>query len=48
VPETQNIDPNGLPEKNNQFIIFKTEDDKISIDVRFESETAWLTQAHLW
>ena len=35
------------PEKNNQFIIFKTEDDKISIDVRFESETAWLTQAHL-
>ena len=38
---------NDLPEKNNQFIIFKTEDDKISIDVRFESETAWLTQAHL-
>jgi hypothetical protein len=47
MPEQQNIDPNGLPEKNNQFIIFKTEDDKISIDVRFESETAWLTQAHL-
>jgi len=45
--ETQNIEQNGLPEKNNQFIIFKTEDDKISIDVRFESETVWLTQAHL-
>jgi len=45
--ETKNIEQNGLPAKNNQFIIFKTEDDKISIDVRFESETAWLTQAHL-
>jgi hypothetical protein len=32
---------------NSQFIIFKTEGDKISVDVRFESETAWLTQAHL-
>ena len=45
--EKQNIENNRLPEKNNQFIIFKTEDDKISIDVRFESETAWLTQAYL-
>ena len=45
--ETQNIEQSGLPEKNNQFIIFKTEDDQISIDVRFESETAWLSQAHL-
>ena len=47
MPEHQNIEQNGLPEKNNQFIIFKTEDDKISIDVRFESETAWLTQSQL-
>ena len=47
MPEQENIAPNELPEKNNQFIIFKTDDDKISIDVRFESETAWLTQAHL-
>ncbi|GHT62425.1 hypothetical protein FACS189451_06730 [Bacteroidia bacterium] len=38
---------NKLPEKSNQFIIFKTEDDKISVDVRFESETVWLTQEHL-
>ncbi len=32
--------------KNNQsaFILFKTEDDKISVDVRFEEETVWLTQ----
>ncbi|MBW6533995.1 MAG: virulence RhuM family protein [Mariniphaga sp.] len=31
---------------NNQssFILFKTEDDKISVDVRFEDETVWLTQ----
>ena len=47
MPEQQNIEQNGLPEKNNQFIIFKTEDDKISIDVRFESETVWLTQQQL-
>jgi hypothetical protein len=30
--------------QNNQFIIFKTEDDKISVDVLFENETVWLTQ----
>ncbi|GHU65916.1 hypothetical protein FACS1894123_11900 [Bacteroidia bacterium] len=40
----QNIEPNKLPQKPNQFIIFKTEDDNISVDVRFESETAWLTK----
>ena len=32
--------------ENNQsaFILFKTEDEKISVDVRFEDETVWLTQ----
>lgn len=33
--------------KNNKqsgFIIFKTQDEKISVDVRFEDETVWLTQ----
>ena len=33
--------------KNDQqsdFIIFKTQDEKISVDVRFENETVWLTQ----
>ncbi|GHT08782.1 hypothetical protein FACS189426_05240 [Bacteroidia bacterium] len=44
MPSPQNREPNNLPEKPNQFIIFKTEDDKISVDVRFESETAWLTK----
>ncbi|MDR0829277.1 MAG: virulence RhuM family protein, partial [Prevotellaceae bacterium] len=47
MPSPQSIEYNNLPQKPNQFIIFKTEDDKISVDVRFESETAWLTQAHL-
>jgi hypothetical protein len=31
----KNIEYNKLPQKPNQFIIFKTEDDKISVDVRF-------------
>jgi len=29
--------------KNNEIIIFKTEDEKISVDVRFEEETVWLS-----
>ncbi|MDR1896520.1 MAG: virulence RhuM family protein [Prevotellaceae bacterium] len=28
---------------NNNIIIFKTEDEKIAVDVRFENETVWLT-----
>jgi hypothetical protein len=36
---------NELQENRSQdFIIFKTEDEKISVDVRFEEETVWLTQ----
>ena len=36
--------------KNNEqsdFIIFKTQDEKISVDVRFENETVWLTQEQM-
>ncbi|NLA23596.1 MAG: virulence RhuM family protein [Bacteroidales bacterium] len=35
--------------ENNQssFILFKTEDEKISVDVRFENETVWLTQEQM-
>jgi len=35
--------------KNNQsaFILFKSEDEKISVDVRFEEETVWLTQEQM-
>ena len=28
---------------DNKIIIFKTEDERISVDVRFEGETVWLT-----
>jgi len=31
-------------ENSSSFIIFKTEDESISVDVRFEDETVWLTQ----
>ena len=29
--------------KNNEIIIFRTEDEKVMVDVRFEDETVWLT-----
>ena len=29
--------------KTGEIVIFKTADDKVSIDVRFEGETVWLT-----
>lgn len=32
------------PNQISEFIIFKTEDDKVAVDVRFEEETVWLTQ----
>ncbi|MCZ2100511.1 MAG: hypothetical protein LC107_03115 [Chitinophagales bacterium] len=33
-----------MENSSSQFILFKTEDEKISVDVRFENETVWLTQ----
>lgn len=36
----------GLKNKSD-FIIFKTEDEKIAVDVRFEDETVWLTQEQM-
>jgi hypothetical protein len=33
-----------MKENHSDFILFKTEDEKISVDVRFENETVWLTQ----
>lgn len=30
--------------KHSEFIIFKTEDEQVAVDVRFEDETVWLTQ----
>jgi hypothetical protein len=32
-----------MKEKNSQVILFKTDDGKISVDTRFEDESAWLT-----
>ncbi|MDR0982843.1 MAG: virulence RhuM family protein [Culturomica sp.] len=47
MPQHPTTAPNRLPEKTNQFIIFKTEDGAISIDVRFEDESVWLTQEQM-
>lgn len=35
--------------ENNQssFVIFKTEDEKVSVDVRFGNETVWLTKEQM-
>jgi len=34
---------NEITKKDSDFLIFKTEDEKISVDVRLEDETVWLT-----
>jgi hypothetical protein len=36
-----------MENKQSSFILFKTEDDKISVDVRFEDDTVWLTQEQM-
>ena len=37
-----------MPTDNkSEIVFFKTADEKISVDVRFEGETVWLTQAQL-
>ena len=33
--------------KNNQLIIYQTEDGKVKIETHFENETVWLNQAHI-
>lgn len=38
---------NQAPQNPSDFILFKTEDQKISVDVRFEEETVWLTQEQM-
>jgi hypothetical protein len=32
---------------NSEFLIYQAADGKITIDVRLEDETVWLTQAHM-
>lgn len=44
----QNRGGTTMPTDNkSEIVIFKTADEKISVDVRFEGETVWLTQAQL-
>lgn len=34
-------------DKNNQLIIYQTEDGKVKIETHFENETVWLNQAQI-
>jgi hypothetical protein len=36
-----------MDNKDNQIILFTANDDKVSIDVRFDEETIWLTQQQI-
>lgn len=36
-----------MRDNKSSFILFKTEDEKISVDVRFEDETVWLSQEQM-
>lgn len=38
---------NKSPENDSTFIIFKTEEESVSVDVRLEDETVWLTQKQM-
>jgi hypothetical protein len=40
-------DESELPSPGGQFLVYRTEDGKLKIDVRFEGETVWLTQQHM-
>ena len=37
----------SLPPPGGQFLVYRTEDGKLKIDVRFEGETVWLTQQQM-
>ena len=36
-----------MNENNSEFILFKTEDEKIAVDVRLEDDTVWLSQEQM-
>ena len=36
-----------MKKNHSEFILFKTEDEKISVDVRFEDDTVWLSQEQM-
>ena len=35
------------PPPHGQFLVYRTEDGRLKLDVRFEGETVWLTQNHM-
>ena len=37
----------AVAKRNDVIVLFKTEDEKISVDVRFDEETVWLTQQQI-
>lgn len=39
--------PKALTPSGSQFLVYKTEDGKVKLDVRFEGETVWLTQQQM-
>ena len=47
MPEIKKMKEEVMENKQSAFILFKTEDDKISVDVRFEDETVWLSQEQM-
>lgn len=40
-------EPKPTPPPHGQFLVYQTDDGKLKIEVRFEGETVWLTQAHM-
>ena len=36
-----------MPEKNNQIIIYSTEDGEMKLEVKLENETVWLSQKQM-
>jgi len=41
------IDPEGVIPHEAEFLLYRTEDGRARVEVRFDGETAWLTQAGL-
>ena len=35
------------PPPHGQFLVYRSEDGRLKLDVRFEGETVWLTQNHM-
>jgi hypothetical protein len=41
------VQPEQNPPPHGQFLVYRTEDGRLKLDVRFEGETVWLTQNHM-